>query len=116
LNDTREARSRTDPVVSLAVTVLILQFAIIYYFNVVHKTGPEWKDGSAVYYFFEQDRMVTAFGAWLRHHLGIEVVRLMTWSTLVMESLIALFLVSPVYTKLLRMLGWSLVLVLHAGI
>ncbi len=48
--------------VSLAVAALILQWATIYYFNVVHKTGPEWKNGTAVYYFFQQDRMVTWWG------------------------------------------------------
>lgn len=116
LNDVSEPKDRTAPVVSLAVPVIILQFAIIYYFNVVHKTGPAWKDGTAVYYFFQQDRMVTAFGAWLRFHVGLDLVKLMTWSTLVMESLIALFLVSPVYSKWLRMVGWALVFALHMSI
>jgi len=116
LNDPSEADSRTSPIVSLAVTVIILQFACIYYFNVVHKTGTAWRDGSAVYYFFQQDRMVTAFGAWARQHVGLDFVRLITWSTLVIESLIALCLVSPIQTKRARMLGWALVFCLHAGI
>lgn len=116
LNDDTEAPLRIAPVVALAVPVIILQFAIIYYFNVVHKTGPAWKDGTAVYYFFQQDRMVTALGAWLRFHVGLGFIKLLTWSTLVMESLIALFLVSPVYSKWLRMVGWSLVFALHFSI
>jgi len=116
LNDSSESDSRTSPVVSFAVTVIILQFACIYYFNVVHKTGTAWRDGSAVYYFFQQDRMVTLFGAWARQHVGLEFIRLITWSTLVIESLIAICLVSPVYTKRARMVGWALVLCLHAGI
>lgn len=116
LNDAREASCRTSPVVALAVPVIILQFACIYYFNVVHKTGSAWRDGSAVYYFFEQDRMVTWFGAWVRQHVALELVRVITWSTLVIESLIALCLVSPVYTKRARMIGWALVACLHFGI
>src|SRR6187200_3077247 len=116
LNDPSEPSTRTSPVVSFAVTAVILQFAFIYYFNVVHKTGEAWRDGSAVYYFFEQDRMVTALGAWARHHVPIDLVRLMTWSTLVTESLIALCLISPVYTRRVRMLGWALVFSLHLSI
>ena len=116
LNDDTEPSFRTSPVVSFAVAVVILQFACIYYFNVVHKTGTAWRDGSAVYYFFQQDRMVTLFGAWARQHVGIEFVRLITWSTLVIESLIALCLVSPAYTKRARMVGWALVFCLHVGI
>ncbi|HEY6724614.1 MAG TPA: HTTM domain-containing protein [Polyangiaceae bacterium] len=116
LNDAREPRFRTGPVVALAVPVIILQFACIYYFNVVHKTGSAWRDGSAVYYFFEQDRMVTWFGAWARQHVNLDFVRIVTWSTLVIESLVALCLVSPVYTKRARMIGWALVLCLHFGI
>lgn len=113
LNAKREA---SHSVVSLAAFVLILQFVVIYYFNVVHKTGASWKDGTAVYYFFEQDRMVTAFGAWLRHQVSLDFVRLLTWSTLFIESLIALLLVSPAYTRYTRMLAWGLVIALHLSI
>ncbi len=116
LNDERQAEERVRPVRSLAITALILQFALIYYLNVVHKTGASWKDGTAVYYFFQQDRMVTALGAWLRFHMGLGVIKAMTWTTLLAESLIAAFLVSPLYTKWARMVGWCLVIGLHASI
>ncbi|HEU5073334.1 MAG TPA: hypothetical protein VFU02_04165, partial [Polyangiaceae bacterium] len=60
--------------------------------------------------------MVTWFGAWARQHVNLELLRVCTWSTLVIESLVALCLVSPVYTKRARMVGWALVLCLHFGI
>jgi hypothetical protein len=116
LNDFDEDPRRTRPVRSIAVTALILQFAIIYYFNVIHKTGPAWKDGSAVYYFFQQDRMVTWFGAWVRHYTPEFLIQAMTYGTLVLESAIALCLLSPAYTRVLRMVGWGLVLILHGSI
>lgn len=106
----------TRPVVSLAVAALILQWTVIYYFNVVHKTGREWRDGSAVYYFFQQDRMVTALGGWLREYLPFGVYRAMTYSTLLIESAVALLLILPFRPGLLRMIAWALVATLHLSI
>lgn len=106
----------TRPVVSLAVAALILQWAVIYYFNVVHKTGREWRDGSAVYYFFQQDRMVTAFGGWVREFVPLGVYQAMTYSTLLIESAVALLLILPFRPGLLRMIAWVLVASLHLSI
>lgn len=106
----------TRPVVSLAVAALILQWAVIYYFNVVHKTGREWRDGSAVYYFFQQDRMVTAFGGWVREFVPLGVYQVMTYSTLLIEASVALLLILPFRPGLLRMIAWVLVATLHLSI
>ncbi len=104
------------PVVSLAVTALILQYATIYFFNVVHKTGRPWHDGTAVYYFFQQDRMVTSLGVWLRQTLPLSGIKLITWSTLVIESSICLLILLPVFTRYTRMVAWLLVCSLHLSI
>src|SRR6185369_11821446 len=80
LNDRSAPERDTRPVVSFAVAALILQWVVIYYFNVVHKGGHEWRDGTAVYYFFQQDRMVTMFGAWLRDYIPVGGYKLMTYS------------------------------------
>jgi hypothetical protein len=66
LNDRSDPPRPTAPVVSLAVTALILQWVIIYALNVVQKSGPEWKDGTAVYYLFHQDRVISGFAEWIR--------------------------------------------------
>jgi hypothetical protein len=116
LNDRGDPAHDTRPVVSLAVAALIFQWVVIYYFNVVHKTGHEWHDGTAVYYFFQQDRMVTLFGAWLRDHLPVVAFKLMTYSALVMESTIALLLASPFRTPLFRMVAWAICCALHLSI
>ncbi|HTQ05046.1 MAG TPA: HTTM domain-containing protein, partial [Polyangiaceae bacterium] len=116
LNDRDDPPRDTTPVVSLAVAALILQWIIIYYFNVVHKTGREWRDGTAVYYFFQQDRMVTLFGAWLRDRLPVVVFKVMTFSALAMESSIAILLASPFRTPLFRMAAWALCCALHLSI
>ncbi len=116
LNERAEPPRDTSPVVSLAVAALIAQWIVIYYFNVVHKTGREWRDGTAVYYFFQQDRMVTLLGAWVRESIPLIGFKLMTYSALVMESAIALLLASPFRTPLFRMVAWGLCCALHLSI
>ncbi len=116
LNDRSEAPERTAPVVSLAVAALILQWITIYYFNVVHKTGSEWRDGTAVYYFFEQDRMVTTFGAAVREYLPLWAFKGMTYGALLIESAVTVLLISPFAIKYVRMIAWALVCMLHLGI
>ena len=116
LNDASNPPRDTRPVVSLAVAALILQWIVIYYFNVVHKTGHEWRDGTAVYYFFQQDRMVTLLGAWLRDVMPVVGFKAMTFSALVMESSIALLLAAPFRTPLFRMVAWAICCALHLSI
>src|SRR6185369_765313 len=106
----------TRPVVSLAIAALILQWIVIYYFNVVHKTGREWRDGTAVYYFFQQDRMVTMLGAWLRGLMPVIAYKAMTYSALAMESTIALMLAAPFRTSFFRMVAWGVCCALHLSI
>jgi len=116
LNDRTNPVRDTTPVFSLAVAALIFQWVVIYYFNVVHKSGPEWRNGTAVYYFFQQDRMVTGLGAWIRDYTPFVVYRVMTYSTLVIEALIALLLASPFRTPVARMIAWGLCATLHLSI
>ena len=116
LNDPNDPPRPTSPVVSLAVAALIAQWVVIYYFNVVHKQGSEWRDGTAVYYFFQQDRMVTALGAWLRDYLPVGGYRFMTYGALFMESAIALLLVVPFRAPVARMIAWGCCIALHLSI
>lgn len=116
LNDRLAPKRDVRQVVSLAVTALIAQWVVIYAFNVVHKNGPAWRDGSAVYYFFQQDRMVTALGAWVRELLPMSAIQGMTFGTLIVESMIAFLLVVPAWTRHARMVAFMLAFALHGGI
>jgi hypothetical protein len=116
LNDRSSPAPTVTPVVSLAVAALILQWATIYYFNVVHKTGPEWKNGTAVYYFFQQDRMVTWWGGFIREFIPLWGFKAMTYSALAIESMVTVLLISPVATQKTRMVAWLLVCSLHLSI
>jgi hypothetical protein len=103
------------PVVSLAVLALLLQLAVIYLFNVIQKTGPAWRDGSAVHYVLHDERMNTAVAVWIREHLPELALRGLTWATLALEAAAVILVLSPVATRHLRLLAVVLLPALHAG-
>jgi hypothetical protein len=83
------------PFVSAVGLAITLQIAAIYYFNVIHKTGPQWKDGTAVHYVLYTDRMVTPMVALVRDHIPNVLILFMTRSTLALEALIPIVLLQP---------------------
>lgn len=116
LNDRLDPLPSRTPVVSLAATALLLQWVVIYAFNAAQKSGAPWRDGTAVYYFLQQDRLVTGFGAWLRGALPLGGMKLLTFGTLLIEAAIPLLLLSPWRPRSTRLLAFALAIVLHVGI
>lgn len=108
-------RAGDRPVVSLAVFALLLQFAIIYLFNLLNKTGPGWRDGSAVHYTLYQERLVTVFGVWLREHAPYSLLEALTWGTLALEGAAVVFILSPLASRALRLAAILLLPALHIG-
>ena len=104
------------PIASLAVLAIILQWVVIYFFNTVQKNGPSWANGTALYYFLQQDRIVTPFGAWIREVMPLGWVRALTWGTLVVEGSIPALLLTPVATSFARKVAFVGVLGLHLSI
>lgn len=116
LNDRSRPRLPVSPVVSLAVTAIILQWSVNYLLNTVHKDGFTWRDGSAIYYFVQQSRLLHAPGVWLRDHTPYMVLSWLTHATLIIEAAVAFLWVSPIFPKVARMLAWVLGVSLHLGI
>lgn len=116
LNERQDPPRREHKIVSLAVTALLLQWVVIYAFNALQKNGAPWRDGSAVYYFLQQDRLVTWFGAWLRGALPLGAIKALTFGTLLLEAAIPLSLLSPWRTRSTRLVALALALLLHLGI
>lgn len=116
LNERMDPERDARPVVSLAVTALLLQWAVIYFFNTLQKNGAPWRDGTAVYYFLQQDRLVTWFGAWLRGVLPLGGIKLLTFGTLLVEGSVVGLLLCPWRTSATRMLAFGLVALLHVSI
>ncbi len=87
---------RAEPVVTLAMLAVLLQLSALYFFNVVHKTGPAWKDGTAVHYVLYNDRMATPFVPLVRDHLPLPLVLFLTKTTMVFEAALPICLLSPI--------------------
>ena len=118
-----ELNDRTDvllpeqarPVVTALGPILLIQLAAIYFFNVVHKTGREWKDGTAVHYVLYVDRMATPLIALVRDHIPDPVIKLLTRSALAMEASISVALLSPIARTWSRRIAIVLINALHLG-
>jgi hypothetical protein len=105
----------TRPVVSLAVLALMTQLVVIYLFNAIHKSGPTWRDGSAVYYVLNQARIATRLAVWAREHMTLAHSRVLTWSALVIESALPVLIMAPLFTRWTRRLAILLIWSLHIG-
>jgi hypothetical protein len=106
----------TRPFVSLAMLGLLLQLSVIYYFNYIHKTGPTWRDGTAVHYVLWQERIVTTLGVWVRHNVPFVFTKALSWGTLIIEAAAPLLLLIPVGWRYTRPLAIAGLASLHIGI
>jgi predicted DCC family thiol-disulfide oxidoreductase YuxK len=106
----------TPRTISIVVFALILQLTLIYFFNVVHKTGRTWtEDFSAVHLTLHQDRIITAFGVWLRDNAPVELLKGLTMATIVIESVGAFLVISPFFPAWTRGIAIALMPGLHLG-
>jgi predicted DCC family thiol-disulfide oxidoreductase YuxK len=101
---------------SLVVFALMLQWSLIYFFNVVHKSGKGWHDGSAIHWFLYQDRIITWFGVFAREHAPYWLLQGFTYSTLIVEGVLAVVLLVPFSQVGMRRLALLLAIGLHGGI
>ena len=73
--------------VSAVGLIVCIQIAAIYYFNVIHKTGPDWKRWfTAVHYVMYVDRMVTPLIGQIRTYIPFWAYRAMTFSVVCSEA------------------------------
>ncbi len=102
--------------VSLACLGVLLQLAVIYWFNFLHKSGPSWHDGTAIHYVLWQERIITTFGLWAREHAPEALWSALTHGTLIVESAAPFLLLSPVLRDWTRGLAIVALTGLHVGI
>ncbi len=101
------------PLVTSLGPILVIQLAAIYFFNVIHKTGAAWKDGTAVHYVLYANRMATPVVALIRDHLPNPVLKLMTRSALGLEAGIPVALLSPLARVWSRRIAIGMINALH---
>ncbi len=95
--------------------VLLIQIAAIYFFNVVHKTGPAWKNGTAIHYVLYVDRMVTPIVADVRDYAPRFLILFMTKMVMAFEAALPVCLLSPLGRVWARRLALVMMNVLHIG-
>jgi hypothetical protein len=114
--------NRPDPLrnegraASLVVLLLLVQWSAIYFFNTVQKDGVGWRDGTALHWFFHQNRIVTWFGIWAREHLPSSAIRAMTYGALVTEGTLSILILFPFFQTWTRRAILVLVWALHGVI
>jgi hypothetical protein len=117
LEGTPESREAiTAPHRSIAVLGIVLQMALIYFFNALHKKGLTWRDGSAVHYVLWQNRLNTSFAVWLRMHEPAFFSPLMSYGTLLLEAALPALVLSPYYRVRARTFAVLAAISLHLGI
>ncbi|MBV9123865.1 MAG: HTTM domain-containing protein [Planctomycetes bacterium] len=110
----RPAGSRTG-VISPGTVGLMLQIGFVYWFSAALKTDPVWRtEGTAVYYALNIDQLATPFGKYLLQFP--QLLKVLTFSTLILEGVIPYLLFCPVYTTLLRLLVVAGFIGFHMGL
>jgi hypothetical protein len=106
----------TAPFVSVAVLGIVLQFALIYFFNALHKKGVTWRGGSAVHYVLWQNRLNTSLAAWFRLHEPGFFSPLLSYGTLALEAALPALVLSPYHRVRARTVAVLLAISFHVGI
>jgi Vitamin K-dependent gamma-carboxylase len=102
-----------SPYVSLAVLLVVLNLAVVYFFNVVNKSGNMWRSGITVHYVLYLNRMVTGVAVLAREILPLWATRLATWSVLCTEALLVAWIMSPYAKRITRTLSMIGIFGLH---
>jgi hypothetical protein len=107
--------SKLAPHVTIVGLIFLIQLSAIYYFNVLHKWGPLWKNGTAVHYVLYVDRMVTPIVGHTREYLPNWAILAMTKMTLGFEAAIPVCLLTPIGRAWARRLAIVMINALHLG-
>jgi len=116
LNERDRPATPPEQFVSLIVFALMLQLAVIYFFNFIHKDGQGWKNGSVLHWFLHQDRIVTALGIFLREHVPFPAVRVFGYGALGIEGSLPIILLFPFFRTWAYRVALLLGVGLHGGI
>jgi hypothetical protein len=108
---------KPDAFVSLVGIVVLIQLAAIYFFNVLHKTGPTWqlRNATAVHFVLYVDRMVTPIVADVRDYAPNWLIIFMTRTVILCELAIPFCLLCPIARPWVRRAASAMMNVLHIG-
>lgn len=104
-----------DDYVSLAVFLVVLNLAVVYFFNVINKSGWIWRKGETVHYVLFLNRMVTGVAVLFRNLLPMWATRVVTFYVVAHEALLVPFILWPYARRLTRTLAMIGVFTLHVA-
>jgi hypothetical protein len=113
LNDRFRPADKYEEHRSAIYLLATVNIAIIYFFNVVNKSGQIWRSGLTVHYVLHLDRMVTGIAVFFRELLPLWMTRGLTWVVLAGEALICVWILAPSARRYTRPLAMVLMHVLH---
>lgn len=113
LNERYRPAREVLPYVSGIVLLVMLNLAVLYFFNVVNKSGRIWRTGDTVHYVLHLDRMVTGIAVFFREHLPYPVTKVLTWSVLSLEGVLIPLILSPYARRITRPLAILGIWILH---
>jgi predicted DCC family thiol-disulfide oxidoreductase YuxK len=110
--------SETEPpqrVFTIGSVALLAQVAFLYWFSAMLKSAPQWRtEGSAVYYALSLEQMATPVGQLLLQFPGL--LRVLTFLTLRIETVVPLLLFWPFATGPVRSAGVILMVAFQLGL
>ncbi len=107
-------RAGIESHVSLVGLAVLANLAILYFFNVVNKTGHIWREGNTIHYVLYINRMVTGVAVLVREHTPMLLLRVTDWAVLAVEAIIFACIVWPRARLYTRPLAIVLMAGLHA--
>ncbi|MDA1138456.1 MAG: HTTM domain-containing protein [Planctomycetota bacterium] len=97
------------PVICTAGMAYLAQVFLLYLFAFLHKSGPEWVNGTAVYYALSMESIARPLGTKVLEYSAL--LKPMTISVYFFEGLIPILLILPVFVPYIR-IGLFLALML----
>ncbi len=113
LEDRADVSNERTPTVSLAGFVVLFNLLLVYFFNVVNKTGHIWRKGETVHYVLHIDRMVTGLAVFVREHLPEWAMKPSSWGVLSIEAMIFVCIASPYARRYTRPLAMAMMAAIH---
>lgn len=100
---------------SIANIGYIFLIASVYFFSALQKTSSEWhEEGTALYYALSLDQVRLPLGTFIYQFPVL--MKFLTWFVYYVEMLAPIFLILPFQHKIFRIIGISLITLLHIGI
>lgn len=97
--------------------IIQIQVAVIYIFTSYYKWQEAlWPEGDALFFVFQQIGYLLPLGIWIGQIAPLWLLRLLTWSVLLIEAAFAPLVFLPVLQPWARATGLALAALMHLGI